>query len=152
MLFPAIALTVASVVHGPGPGLNEAVQTQMVQRWYAVATWNQTVAANEAAEAQRRERQTATSTGSSSTKANPARPTQSPTSPSSSWDRVAACESGGNWSTNTGNGYYGGLQFSTSTWLSAGGGRYAPRADLATREEQIEIASGLPRSHWPVCG
>lgn len=56
------------------------------------------------------------------------------------WDAIAQCESGQNWSINTGNGYYGGLQFLTSTWLGAGGGKYAPRADLATREQQIEIA------------
>ncbi len=68
------------------------------------------------------------------------------------WDRVAACESGGNWATNTGNGFYGGLQFTSSTWLGNGGGRYASRADLATREQQIAIASGLALSNWPVCG
>ena len=56
------------------------------------------------------------------------------------WDRVAACESGGNWSINTGNGYYGGLQFSQGTWAANGGLQYAPRADLATREEQLAIA------------
>lgn len=70
----------------------------------------------------------------------------------SGWDRVAACESGGNWNANTGNGYFGGLQFLTSTWLAAGGGRYAPRADLASREQQIAIASTLALSNWPVCG
>ena len=57
------------------------------------------------------------------------------------WDRVAACESGGNWSISTGNGYYGGLQFDNQTWLGSGGGAYAPRADLATREQQIAIAN-----------
>ncbi|MFC6703794.1 resuscitation-promoting factor [Flexivirga alba] len=57
------------------------------------------------------------------------------------WDRIAQCESGGNWSINTGNGYYGGLQFDIGTWLSAGGGSYAPRADLASRAEQITIAN-----------
>jgi hypothetical protein len=70
---------------------------------------------------------------------------------STSFDAIAACESGGNWSINTGNGYYGGLQFLQSTWVSAGGLAYAPRADLATREEQIAVASGLPRSSWPNC-
>lgn len=59
------------------------------------------------------------------------------------WDRIAACESSGNWSINTGNGYYGGLQFDSQTWLGAGGGQYAPRADLATREQQITIANRL---------
>jgi len=57
------------------------------------------------------------------------------------WDRVAACESGGNWSINTGNGYYGGLQFSYSTWLAYGGGDFAQRADLASRAEQITVAN-----------
>ena len=57
------------------------------------------------------------------------------------WDRIAACESTGNWSINSGNGYYGGLQFDNQTWLGAGGGQYAPRADQATREQQITIAN-----------
>jgi len=72
------------------------------------------------------------------------------------WDAVAACESGGNWSINTGNGYYGGLQFNIGTWLSNGGGQYAPRPDLATREQQIAVATNLYNargaSPWPVCG
>jgi uncharacterized protein YabE (DUF348 family) len=59
------------------------------------------------------------------------------------WDKVAKCESGGNWSINTGNGYYGGLQFRTSTWLGAGGGQFAPRADLASREQQITVANRI---------
>jgi resuscitation-promoting factor RpfB len=59
------------------------------------------------------------------------------------WDRIAQCESGGRWNINTGNGYYGGLQFLTSTWLSNGGDDFAPRADLATREEQITVANRL---------
>lgn len=70
----------------------------------------------------------------------------------SMWDRIAACESGGNWSINTGNGYYGGLQFTQATWVGAGGLAYAPRADLATRDQQIAIASKLALSNWPVCG
>ncbi|MGN6606034.1 MAG: transglycosylase family protein [Jatrophihabitans sp.] len=72
------------------------------------------------------------------------------------WDAVAACESGGNWSINTGNGFYGGLQFDYGTWLAYGGGAYAPRADLATREQQIAVATRLYNargsSPWPVCG
>jgi LysM repeat protein len=68
------------------------------------------------------------------------------------WDRIAACESGGNWAINTGNGYYGGLQFTQQTWAGAGGLQYAPRADLATRDQQIAIASKLSLSNWPVCG
>ena len=57
------------------------------------------------------------------------------------WDRIAQCESGGNWSINTGNGYYGGLQFATSSWLANGGADFASRADLASRAEQITVAN-----------
>jgi resuscitation-promoting factor RpfA len=73
----------------------------------------------------------------------------------SAWDRLAGCESGGNWDINTGNGYYGGLQFADGTWDGNGGGKYASRADLATRAEQIVIASKLLNSSgwgpWPAC-
>ncbi len=72
-------------------------------------------------------------------------------SSSSPWDSVAACESDGNWSTNTGNGYYGGLQFDIGTWLAFGGGQYASRADLATREQQIAVASRVTYDAWPHC-
>jgi uncharacterized protein YabE (DUF348 family) len=72
------------------------------------------------------------------------------------WDAVADCESGGNWHINTGNGFYGGLQFDSGTWLSNGGGSYAQRADLASREQQIAVANRLyaarGSSPWPVCG
>lgn len=61
----------------------------------------------------------------------------------STWDKVAQCESGGNWSINTGNGYYGGLQFSNSSWAAAGGTQYAPRADLASKSQQIAAAEKL---------
>ncbi|GAA2858957.1 transglycosylase family protein [Paenarthrobacter ilicis] len=59
------------------------------------------------------------------------------------WDRIAQCESGGNWSINSGNGYYGGLQFSGPTWLANGGGAYAPNASLASKAQQIDIANRL---------
>ena len=83
-------------------------------------------------------------------------PAPAPPAPGNDWDAVAMCESGGNWSINTGNGYYGGLQFSSSTWLGFGGGAYAPRADLATKAQQIAIAEKVlavqgPRA-WPTCG
>lgn len=71
------------------------------------------------------------------------------------WHEIAVCESGSRpprWHINTGNGFYGGLQFLTSTWLAYGGGRYAPRADLASPAEQVAVASGMSLSHWPVCG
>ncbi|MFJ7045503.1 transglycosylase family protein [Streptomyces sp. NPDC101112] len=71
------------------------------------------------------------------------------------WEKVAACESTGDWDINTGNGYYGGLQFSQSTWEAYGGRAYAARADLATKEQQIAIAEKVldgqgPRA-WPHC-
>jgi hypothetical protein len=59
------------------------------------------------------------------------------------WDAIARCESGGDWKANTGNGHYGGLQFAQSSWIAAGGLKYAPRADLATRKEQIAVAERL---------
>src|SRR5512146_2472273 len=68
------------------------------------------------------------------------------------WDAIAQCESGGNWAINTGNGFYGGLQFTQATWAGAGGLAYAPRADLATPAQQIAIASKLSIGNWPVCG
>lgn len=74
----------------------------------------------------------------------------------SEWDAVAQCESGGNWSINTGNGYYGGLQFSASTWAAYGGTQYAATADQATKAQQIEIAekvlAGQGKGAWPHCG
>src|ERR1700722_9032387 len=76
--------------------------------------------------------------------------------PDSEWDRVAACESGGNWGINTGNGYHGGLQFSQGTWAAHGGGEYASSANQATRDQQIAVAERVlatqGRGAWPVCG
>lgn len=78
-----------------------------------------------------------------------------PVSNGGAWDALAQCESGGNWAINTGNGFYGGVQFDQNTWERQGGLRYASRADLATREEQIAIATVTQASQgwgaWPVC-
>ncbi|MFF8285843.1 transglycosylase family protein [Streptomyces albus] len=65
------------------------------------------------------------------------------------WDKVAQCESSGNWHANTGNGYYGGLQFNNSSWAAAGGTKYAPRADLATKDQQIAVAEKLLQMQGP---
>jgi len=74
----------------------------------------------------------------------------------SEWDAVAQCESGGNWSINTGNGYYGGLQFSASTWAAYGGTQYAAQANQASKAQQIAVAEKVLASQgkgaWPVCG
>jgi Transglycosylase-like domain len=94
----------------------------------------------------------------SSAPPGPTRETTPPTTPpvALNCDAVAQCESSGNWSDNTGNGYYGGLQFGTLTWLSNGGGAYAPRADVATKAQQIDIANRLYATRgaapWPTCG
>jgi nucleoid-associated protein YgaU len=72
------------------------------------------------------------------------------------WDAIAQCESSGNWSINTGNGYYGGLQFSASTWKAYGGKKYASNAHRASRAEQIAVAEKVLRGQgigaWPTCG
>ncbi|MFJ7249343.1 transglycosylase family protein [Kitasatospora sp. NPDC098652] len=75
--------------------------------------------------------------------------------PVATWDKVAQCESGGNWSINTGNGFYGGLQFTSSTWAAFGGTAYAPQANQATKDQQIAVAEKVLASQgpgaWPVC-
>lgn len=102
---------------------------------------------------------------STTTTAPPPPPTTTPPAPppspapsgSVNWDAIAQCESGGDWHINTGNGYYGGLQFAQGSWESAGGLQYASRADLASREQQIATAEVLSDGgrtvthHWPVC-
>ena len=93
---------------------------------------------------------TSTSTSSGSSAPAPS------VSSGSVWDSLAQCESGGNWSINTGNGYYGGLQFSYGTWLAYGGGQYAQTANLASREQQIAIATKVRDARggygdWPAC-
>lgn len=71
------------------------------------------------------------------------------------WNTIAQCESSGNWHINTGNGYYGGLQFSDQTWDGFGGEKYAPTADKATKEQQIRIAEKVLAKQgwgaWPTC-
>lgn len=72
------------------------------------------------------------------------------------WDAIAQCESGGNWSIHTGNGYAGGLQFSRSTWKAYGGKKYASSAHQASRSQQIAVAKRVLKRQgiraWPVCG
>jgi uncharacterized protein YabE (DUF348 family) len=85
----------------------------------------------------------------------PSRDEVPPVANGGTWDSLAKCEAGGNWAINTGNGFYGGVQFDQNTWERNGGLRYAARADLATREEQIAIAE-VTRARqgwgaWPVC-
>jgi LysM repeat protein len=91
----------------------------------------------------------------------PADPAPAPAPAASSaggvnWSAIAACESGGNWSADTGNGFYGGLQFTEGTWLGYGGGQYASSANLASAADQIAVAervlAGQGIGAWPVCG
>jgi LysM repeat protein len=100
----------------------------------------------------------------SAPQADPATPVQAApvqaAAPSSSggadWSAIAACESGGNWGANTGNGFYGGLQFTEQTWLAYGGGQYASSANQASESQQIAVAqqvlAGQGIGAWPVCG
>ncbi|SDX82293.1 Transglycosylase-like domain-containing protein [Modestobacter sp. DSM 44400] len=92
-----------------------------------------------------------TTSGSGSSSGGPP-----PDAPAHDWSAVAECESGGNWNINTGNGYYGGLQFSQSTWEAYGGAAHAPRADLAPPSQQIAVAekvlAGQGAGAWPICG
>ncbi|MEU7636913.1 transglycosylase family protein [Streptomyces sp. NPDC039016] len=93
--------------------------------------------------------------GAAVSTAAPAAAAPPPTS-GTDWDQIAACESSGDWHTNTGNGYHGGLQIAPSTWRAYGGNRYAARADLASRAEQIAIGERIAQDRglapWPNCG
>jgi septal ring factor EnvC (AmiA/AmiB activator) len=151
-----------------------AMQTQLEQaRTTLVALQGQRSAAQQYAEQQAAEQRAAQQRAAQqrTTQQTPAprsaTPTATPGGGSSStgpvddssahdWTGVARCESGGNWSINTGNGYYGGLQFSQSTWLAFGGAAYAARADLATPSQQIAVAEKVLAAQgvgaWPVCG
>ncbi len=79
-------------------------------------------------------------------------PRSSPVAGGSAWDRLAQCESGGNWSADTGNGFYGGLQFTTGSWRAAGG---AGMPQNASRSTQIQVAQRLQQMQgwgaWPTC-
>jgi hypothetical protein len=113
---------------------NEAATEQ----WVNVTLWNEAVAANAAAEARRAAEQQQLTTP--------------PAAPRSVWDDLAQCESGGNWSINTGNGFYGGLQFTLSTWRAYGG---TGMPHEASREEQIAVAERVQDAQgwgaWPAC-
>ena len=156
-LIASTVLALMLAVGSPNPhvGLEDALRIAQVTQWNATTTWNEAVARNQYLEAyQRRRRYSHTmpyTTGDSNTAARPNSPSQSPTS--SSWNSVAQCESGGNWSTNTGSGYYGGLQESLAFWQAHGGLAYTPRPDLASPDEQATVAERAgSRAPWPVCG
>ena len=87
--------------------------------------------------------------------ANTSAPQAQPAPAGGVWDQLAQCESGGDWTTNTGNGYYGGIQFSAQTWKAFGGGQYAPLAHQASKSQQIAIAQKVKATQgwgaWPAC-
>jgi Transglycosylase-like domain len=146
-LIAASVLAVALAVGSPDPhvGLEDALRATLVSRWYATVAWNEAVEQNDAAARD-------AARPRPHPRADPARAAPSQPSQPSEWTGVAQCESGGDWSTNTGNGFYGGLQMGMPFWIARGGLKYAPRPDLATREQQIEVADGADPSNWPVCG
>jgi len=155
LALPFIALASHTAPHtGPDPGLNDAVRMASTVQWNAAVTWNATVEWNQALAAQATPPPPPPAPRRSTPTPRPkAQASVASTSASSSWDGVAACESGGNWSASTGNGYYGGLQMDMNFWHSHGGDQYAARPDLATKAEQIAVAERAgSRSPWPVCG
>lgn len=81
--------------------------------------------------------------------------TASSAAPASTWDKVAQCEATGNWSIDSGNGFYGGLQFTSSTWAAFGGTQYASQANQATAAQQIAIGEKVLAAQgpgaWPIC-
>lgn len=122
--------------------VSESVTTQPVDEVDLVGTKDTSTASTSST--------SSTSSSSSSSSSASASASQSESSSdglntanSEMWDRIAQCESSGNWSISTGNGYSGGLQFDSGTWLSAGGGKYAPTASQATREQQITVANTI---------
>ncbi|MFC7403048.1 transglycosylase family protein [Citricoccus sp. GCM10030269] len=121
-----------------------------VDRRIAVGTQEPTPAEEPAAEPEQAESSSEPSESSSQSSTQSSTP-----SGSGVWQSLAQCESGGNWSINTGNGYYGGLQFSASSWAGAGGTQYAPLPHQATPAEQVATAEVLRANggwgHWPAC-
>lgn len=141
----ALLVAATLIVGPPNPhvGLDDAL------RMAAAVQWN---AATEQARALEPEHQPTPPARPRPTK--PPVPASGPTpQPSSGWAAVAQCESGGNWTTNTGNGYYGGLQENLAFWTAHGGLAYAARPDLATPAQQITVAERAGSlAPWPVCG
>jgi Transglycosylase-like domain/LysM domain len=138
----------------PDPDLITAGQPLALPSSHQVPPWLARAALAAAAAA----RQAPAAPGATAAPATPT-PTASPPPASTggvNWSAIAACESGGNWAASTGNGFYGGLQFTEQTWLANGGGRYASSANLATPAQQIAVAQNVLASQgigaWPVCG
>jgi hypothetical protein len=138
--------------HVPNPGMITVGQRLQVPAWHRVRPWlaRAALAAVPAS---------APAPGPVAAVSAPSGAAAAPvvgTSGGVNWAAIAACESGGNWSTNTGNGFYGGLQFTQGTWVANGGGQYASSANLATPAQQMAVANRVLASQgigaWPVCG
>jgi LysM repeat protein len=138
----------------PNPGLISAGQRLRLPDSHQVRRGLAHAAAASAAQAP--SSTAAPSTGATASSAPAASPSSLPSAGGANWQAIAACESGGNWSANTGNGFYGGLQFTQSTWDAYGGGQYASSANLASASQQIAVAqrvlAGQGIGAWPVCG
>jgi hypothetical protein len=151
----------------PAMRRSEAIERyESVMTWLSVATWNYALAIRWASASARASAKLAarrasvthatTSSTSSHQVAPPAVRSPAPTGGSTSWDRLAACESSGNWADTDGM-FEGGLQFSNETWLAYGGGAYAQHAYEASRDQQIAIAEKVLRAaggrytDWPGC-
>jgi LysM repeat protein len=137
----------------PNPSLITAGQRLRLPDQHQVRSW----LARAAAAATPAPAQSEPATTSESTSAPAATsPSSLPSASGANWAAIAACESGGNWSDNTGNGFYGGLQFSQGTWDAYGGGQYAASANGASEGQQIAVAervlAGQGIGAWPVCG
>jgi hypothetical protein len=134
------------------------MQAQLDQARATLVTLQSRIAAQKAAERAAAAASTSAAVPPASPRGTtpPSTPPGGPVTGAHDWDAVAQCESGGNWSIDTGNGYYGGLQFGEATWAAYGGTAYAPRADLAPKEQQIAVAervlAGQGSGAWPVCG
>jgi hypothetical protein len=136
----------------PNPDAIVAGQRLRLSTWHPRRAWLVRAAAAATAPA-------APASGAAPQASGPSAVTTTGTFPSSggvNWSAIAACESGGNWGASTGNGFYGGLQFSEGTWLANGGGQYASTAAGASQSQQIAVAERVLASQgigaWPVCG
>jgi hypothetical protein len=133
-----------------------AVEAQQVSEYpQAAEAEAEALAAREAAEREAAAREAAEREAAREAAAQSAASTAPAVSDGSVWDRLAQCESSGNWAMNSGNGFYGGLQFMHSTWVAQGGRQYAEYPHQATREQQIAVAERLLAAagwgQWPAC-
>ena len=135
----------------PNPGLITAGQRLRLPNNHHVKAW-----LTRAAQAATPAPSSAAPTSSTASAPASASPSALPAAGGANWAAIAACESGGNWSANTGNGFYGGLQFTQGTWDAYGGGQYAASANEASQAQQIAVAervlAGQGIGAWPVCG